>query len=132
MVLKRRRGVGIVETSKGIIIVAGKDRVFTLPGGGAEKWESRKRATIREIKEEISLNVTKIDFLFKSKGKEWEDKKGRLGRNHNKVFLVKTIGKPKIANEIKYLDYWKPGKKVKMTNGTTFILEKYCKEFRKI
>lgn len=33
---KRRRGTAIVETSKGIIIVAGKKaEYFLLPGGGA-------------------------------------------------------------------------------------------------
>ncbi len=44
---KRRKGVAIVDTNKGILVVAGRSKKFILPGGGAKKWESRKKATIR-------------------------------------------------------------------------------------
>ena len=37
----RRRGVAIVENSKGILVVAGHSKKFMLPGGGANRWESR-------------------------------------------------------------------------------------------
>jgi len=33
-VKKRRRGTAIVETEEGILVTAGRSKVFILPGGG--------------------------------------------------------------------------------------------------
>jgi len=49
---KRRRGTAIVETSKGILVTSGSSKIFILPGGGANKRETRLVAAIRELKEE--------------------------------------------------------------------------------
>jgi len=64
MAFKRRRGTAIVETSKGILVVSHNNRTFYLPGGGAEKGESRKEAAIRELKEETNLQTLSCSFLF--------------------------------------------------------------------
>jgi len=38
---KRRRGTAIIETDKGILLTAMSRGDFLLPGGGADKGESR-------------------------------------------------------------------------------------------
>jgi uncharacterized protein (DUF779 family) len=43
----RRKGIAIVDTDIGILVVAGRSKKFSLPGGGAEKWESRNKAFSR-------------------------------------------------------------------------------------
>jgi len=41
------------------------DKTFwTLPGGGLEEGESFEEAVIREVKEEVNLDVEVVDFLF--------------------------------------------------------------------
>ncbi|WP_456277012.1 NUDIX domain-containing protein [Bacillus sp. AK128] len=37
---------------------------WTLPGGGLEKGESFEEAVVREVKEEVNLDVRVIKFLF--------------------------------------------------------------------
>ena len=59
----RRKGVAIVDTPKGILVVAISD-IFILPGGGAKPWENRKKAAIRELYEETGLRTKKIKYLF--------------------------------------------------------------------
>lgn len=127
MIHIRRKGIAIVETSKGIILVSGKSKIFSLPGGGAERWESRKRAAIRELEEETGLKTEKIKYLFKYVGNKWQNHHGKLVRNHTKVFLVKSEGTPKPNHEIKHIDFWKPGSKIKIYKGTKSILDKYLR-----
>jgi len=61
MAIVRRRGTAIVETPNGILVVAGRSKKFMLPGGGAEKRESRKRAAMiidgNKSKEEIIKEI---------------------------------------------------------------------------
>ena len=105
-IIKRRRGTAIIETSKGIILTADKLKVFILPGGGADKGETVKDATIREIKEELGLSTTSIKYLFKLKDKPYlNDKPHKYPvdsyiEDTNYVFLVKTTGTPKPKKEI--------------------------------
>lgn len=41
------------------------DKTFwTLPGGGLEAGETFEEAVVREVKEEVNLNVAVVDFLF--------------------------------------------------------------------
>lgn len=127
---KRRKGVAIVETSKGILVVAGRSKKFILPGGGAEKWESRKKAAIRELYEETGLRTKNINYLFKYIGGKWRTQKERLIRNYAKVFLVKTKGIPKPRHEIKYIAYWKPNSQIDLTKGTKTIIERYLKDYK--
>lgn len=110
--------------------MAGKDKKFILPGGGAEKWESRKKATIREVYEETNLRTKKIKYLFKYLGKKWNTHRGKLIRNSAKVFLLEVEGIPKPKNEIKHLAFWKPNNKVFLTTGTKKLIEKYLVDYK--
>jgi 8-oxo-dGTP diphosphatase len=128
---KRRKGAAIVDTPKGILVVAGRSKKFMLPGGGAEKWESRKKAAIRELHEETGLKTKKIKYLFRYVGGRWHDHKGRAIRNYAKVFLIQPEGNPRPRHEIKYIAFWKPGSNIKISNGTKKIIDKYLDEYKK-
>ena len=127
---KRRKGVAIVDTPKGILVVAGRSKKFILPGGGAKRGESRKHAAIRELYEETGLKTKRAKYLFSYVGKKWHTRKGFV-RNYAKVFLIEAYGKPKPRNEIKYIAFWKPGSKIHITTGTKKIIEKYLKEYKR-
>lgn len=127
MTARRRKGIAIVETNKGILVVSGKNRRFILPGGGAGRWESRKRAAIRELYEETGLRAKKVKYLFRHLGGEWRTHRGKLVRNHSKVFLIEAQGVARPRSEIKYINYWKSGNKVKTALGTLNIINRYLK-----
>jgi 8-oxo-dGTP diphosphatase len=112
---KRRRGTAILETDKGILLTAMSRGTFLLPGGGANKGESRFRAAIRELEEETGLmaNYAKIIFRHESHSHE------------HTVVLVKAKGTPKPKQEVKYIDYYKPEKNIKISKGTKDIIKKY-------
>lgn len=132
MANKRRKGVAIVDTSKGILMVAGRSKRFTLPGGGAEKWESRKKAAIRELYEETNLKTKSIKYLFSYVGSRFHGRRGKAMRNHAKVFLVKAEGTPKPKHEIKHIGFYKEGGSLHLTGGTKKVIDKYLREFRPI
>ena len=111
---KRRRGTAIVDTPRGILVVSHDNRTFYLPGGGAEKNESQKTATTRELKEETSLETVTCRFLFKYES---------LTDNHE-VFVIENTGVAKPSSEIKYIDYFN-GSNLKVSNATWEILELY-------
>lgn len=115
MVDKRRRGTVILETSKGILLTAMSDGTFLLPGGGTNKGESRFRAAIRELEEETGLIAYSARILFNYESHNHE----------HTVVLIKAKGTPKPRHEIKYIDYYKPGKKIKISTGTKDIIKKY-------
>ena len=125
MTIIRRKGVAIVHTKKGILVVSGRSKKFILPGGGANRNESRKKAAIRELYEETGLKTKSARYLFKYVGTKWHKNHGKSVRNHAKVFLINTVGKPRPRSEIKYVDYWKPGSKIRITSGTRKVIEKY-------
>lgn len=112
---KRRRGTAILETEKGILLTAMSRGTFLLPGGGANKGESRFRAAIRELEEETGLmaNYAKIIFRHESHSHE------------HTVVLVRAKGTPKPKQEVKYVDYYKPDKNIKISKGTKDIIKKY-------
>lgn len=130
MTPKRRKGIAIVETKKGILVGA-IHGTFILPGGGAERWESRKKAAIRELYEETGLKTKKIKYLFEDVGIKWKDHCGRIIRNHSKVFLVEAEGIPKPRHEIKKIAFYNPESKIKMGEGSKTIIEKYLKDYKK-
>jgi 8-oxo-dGTP diphosphatase len=111
---KRRRGTAIVDTPDGILVVSRDDRTFYLPGGGAEKGESRRDAAIRELLEETGLVATDCHFLFEYPS----------FTNNHKVFLMKTEGIPEPGNEIRYVDFF-DGSNLKVSNITWEIIELY-------
>ena len=126
----RRKGVAVVENKKGILLVAGRKKIFSLPGGGAEKFESRKKATIRELHEETNLRTVKIKYLFSHVGKRWHNYNGKLVKNSIKIFLIESKGMPKPSHEIKYISFWKKGMKLKLSDSTKIILEKYLTDYK--
>lgn len=127
--LYRRRGAVILETEKGILVVAKKNKKFSLPGGGAKKGEGREAAAIRELYEETELKVIKVSYLFDHVGEKWHyDNKGKQIRNHTKVFLATANGKPKPRNEIKYISFWKPGSKLRISKGAKRVIKKYLRK----
>ena len=111
---KRRRGTAIVDTPEGILVVSRDNRTFYLPGGGAEKGETRKDAAIRELMEETNLSAVDCCFLF-----EYDS-----FLNSHKVFLMETKGVAKPGNEIRYVAYF-DGSNLKVSNTTWEILELY-------
>lgn len=122
--LKRRRGTAIVETSQGIILVSGTGEFYILPGGGAELFESRRKAAIRELEEETGLKADSAIYLFTHVGStyQYQDK---LTTNYHKIFLIKAEGNPEPRNEIRYIKYYNPGDETKLSKSTSGILEKY-------
>ncbi|VVB78546.1 RNA pyrophosphohydrolase [uncultured archaeon] len=121
----RRKGAAIVETSRGILVVAGRSKKFILPGGGANKGESRKMAAIRELHEETGLRTKRIKYLFSYVGGKWHTHSGNSVRNHAKVFLINATGKSRPRHEIKYIDFWNPKSKIHITHGTKKVIDKY-------
>jgi len=121
----RKKGVAIVESKKGIIVVAGRSKIFALPGGGADKGESRKKAATRELREETGLWSIKTEYLFNYKGHPWNDYKGRKVINDAKVFLIKANGRLRPRHEIKHVAHWKPGSNVRISRSTEGLIMKY-------
>jgi len=127
MTINRRRGTAIVQTSQGILIASGKHKVFLLPGGKAESWESRKQATIRELKEETNLTATSCKFLFSYNEPKYTDQGDPMKiRNFHKVFLIKTIGNAKPNHhDVSYINYWTPETQINISKSTQLIINKF-------
>lgn len=121
----RKKGVALVDTPKGILIVAGRRKIYALPGGGADKGESRKQASMRELEEETGLKSKSAKYLFSYHGRKWRTKSGRAVKNHAKVFLVNAYGHAKPHHEIKHIEYYKQGSKLRISHITKKLIEKY-------
>jgi 8-oxo-dGTP diphosphatase len=125
MVFKRRKGVALVDTPKGILVVSDRKKIFSLPGGGANKGESREKATIRELYEETGLKTQKVIYLFSYKGHKWKTHKGKIIINYAKVFLIKTKGIAKPRHEIKHISYYHPNSRIRISGRTKSIINSY-------
>lgn len=121
---KRRRGTAIVDTPEGVLIVAGKSGRFLLPGGAAEKGESRKAATIRELREETTLKTVSMQYLFSYTGHIRRRKSGWV-RDEHKVFWVEAQGIPQPTHEIRELRFYQSGDPVRMSRATRAIIDRY-------
>lgn len=132
MTIVRRRGTAIVETPKGILVTSGRHRIFLLPGGGAEKWESRRRATIRELREETGLKAYSWKYLFTYNEPRYTlEGKRRKIRNLHKVFLIKASGMPKPNyHDVSHIAFWRLGSKIRISRTTRLIIERYLQEFK--
>jgi 8-oxo-dGTP diphosphatase len=125
MVHQRRRGTAIVDTPKGILVAGGKRRIFLLPGGGAAKWESRRKAAIRELREETGLIATDSKYLFSIEGSIHKDYRGGHFKDHHKVFLIKATGTPRPRHEVKHIAYYTAESNIRLSKTTKSIIDKY-------
>ena len=122
-----------METPKGILVTASRNKLFLLPGGGAEKWESRRKATIRELKEETHLRAYSWKYLFTHHEPKfnYHNGKKRKIRNLHKVFLIKVEGKPRLNyHDVSHIAYWTPTSNVNISRTTKAIIDKYLKEYK--
>ena len=126
-VIRRRRGTAIVETDKGILLTSGHSRVFILPGGGAEKGESRFVAALRELTEETGLKPYYAEIIFRHLGRVQPTLSGhRFFQDHHTVCLVKATGEARPGGgDAKHIAYYYPGCNVKVSATTQEIIEKY-------
>jgi 8-oxo-dGTP diphosphatase len=123
----RRRGTAIVETERGILLTAGRHGKFILPGGGANRDESRFVAAIRELKEETGLSVYAAEIIFRHKGKVQPTMSGRHKfQDHHTVCLVKASGIPRPGGgDAQRIAYYYPGCDVPISTTTKEIIERY-------
>ena len=122
----RKKGIAIVETRKGILVVSGNNKkIFGLPGGGADKGESRRRAASRELREETGLKTKSSKFFIEYMGAHWKDYKGKIVKNHVKVFIVNAYGSARPRHEVKRIAYWKPGSKITISHSAQTLINKY-------
>ena len=124
-VSKRRRGTAIVETQEGILVTAGRSRIFLLPGGGANRGESRIEATVRELREEAGLKPYQVRYLFRHVGKVHKSHGHGYFQDYHTVCLVKARGEPSPRHEIKYVEYYRPGSGIRISGVTREIIERY-------
>lgn len=120
----RRRGTAIVDTDKGILVVAGKSKKFLLPGGKAERFETRSQAAMRELFEETNLRSYYAKPLFNYEGFAHNGFNGKFQDIHT-VCLIKFRGHARPRNEISYIDYYTPGKNINLSKSTKEIIDKY-------
>ncbi len=112
---KRRRGTVILERNGKILLTAMSGDTYLLPGGGADKGETRFRAAIRELQEETGLYAHEAKILFNHESRS----------NKHTVVLAKAKGTAKPRDEVKKIAWYKPGSKLKMSGATKIIIEKY-------
>jgi len=130
-VKKRRRGTALVETEKGILVTAGRGGVFLLPGGGANRGESRTKAAMRELREETGLKPYYAKYLFRHIGKVHKSHGHGYFQDHHTVCLVKAHGTPRPRHEIKHVAFYKPGSRVCISGVTREIIEQYYRYKKK-
>ncbi len=121
----RRRGTAIVEAEKGILVTAGKNRIFLLPGGGANRGESRIEAAVRELREETRLKSYSAKVLFRHKGYPHKSHKRGYFMDYHTVCLIKAEGAAKPHKEVAYIAYYKPGSDIRISRTTKEIIERY-------
>lgn len=117
---KRRRGTAILETEKGILLTAGKGKLFITPGGEAGRKESRMQAAIRELKEETGLEPYFAMTLFRYYGRIH----GKFQDEHT-VYFIKAKGNAMPREEVKYLAYYMPDSDINVSETTKDIISKF-------
>jgi len=106
-------------------LVAGKTKVFHLPGGGIEWGETLKQAIIRELYEETGLKAESVRYLFNYKGRKLHKKHGKLVKNDVSVFYIESNGHPKPQNEIKRITFWTNKRKLNIGVSTRLAINNY-------
>ena len=127
---KRRRGTEIVEREEGILVTAGRSKIFVLPGGGADTGESRIEAAMRELREETGLTPYYAKYLFRYVGKVHKSREHGYYQDHHTVCLIKAKGKPRPQHEVEHIAHYRAGSGVPISGVTREIIEKYynCKK----
>jgi 8-oxo-dGTP diphosphatase len=120
----RRRGTVLIETPEGILVVSEDGVRFSLPGGAAYRDEPRIQAAIRELREETSLAAYSVKYLFSHLG-NIRKRGSAYSRNYHKVFLIEAEGIPEPRQEIKVVQFYKPGDPLKLSDSTLRILARY-------
>ena len=97
-----QRVVGIVIKDDAILLVhrlKNNKEYYVFPGGGVEENESLESALIREIKEELSLDVTKSRLLFQLSNQLREQYGGHvIGYPNEHYFLIEHCsGTPELG-----------------------------------
>jgi 8-oxo-dGTP diphosphatase len=130
-VFARRRGTVILETPHGILLTggrrAGRETSFILPGGGAERGESRFVAALRELTEETHLRPYYAEIIFRHLGKVRPTMSGRHKfQDYHTVCLVKATGVPRPGGgDAKRIAYYNPGSSIRISTTTREIIGKY-------
>jgi len=127
---KRRRSTAIIETPRGILVVAGRRGLYVLPGGGTNKGESITQAAVRELKEETGLIVTDVRFLFEHAGHVQRGYSGVYFKDYHTVCLINASGIARPLNEVKYVDYYSPDSEIKLSRTTKEIIDRFY-EFKR-
>ena len=124
-VVKRRRGTAIVDTTDGILVTAGTNRVYLLPGGGTKRHETRMMAAMRELKEETGLETYEVKYLFRHKGNLNKSHGHGYFQNYHTVRLIKAKGEATPRHEIKSIAYYQPGSNIHISRTTKEIINRY-------
>lgn len=120
--VQKNRAAGLIIRNNSLLCFFRKKNefeYFCLPGGGVEKNETEQRAIVRELAEELSLNVKSVQFLFSINNQ---------GRNEFYFLITQYSGTPqkncetaqKNPNniyEIQWIDF---GKLKKLSNFYPF------------
>ncbi|MBB6054981.1 MAG: NUDIX domain-containing protein [Gammaproteobacteria bacterium] len=118
MHFKPRRATCIVECDHGILLTDTGHDMILLPGGQANRGESRLAAAIRELKEETNLQAHAAIFLF-----DYESRS-----NRHKVFYLIATGTPIPMDDAKalyYSDTIPADKAAKLSPATKAIMEQF-------
>lgn len=115
------------------ILVARSDNntIFFLPGGARNKSESQEDALIREVKEELNLNIEQnsICFLASFKSPTFEDPK-----NYDVIlncFTGKSKGLIKPSSEVKQIDWFTYNDRDKVSPADQMVFD-YLKKINLI
>ncbi|WP_024873395.1 NUDIX hydrolase [Tolumonas lignilytica] len=118
MHFKPRRATCIVECDQGILLTETAHGMLLLPGGQANRGESRLEAAIRELKEETNLQAHAAIFLFDHESRS----------NRHKVFYLIATGTPIPMDDAKalfYLDTLPADKAALLSPATKEIIERF-------
>ncbi len=93
----KKRAVGIITKDDKILLfrrIKDNEEYFVFPGGGVEEGETIEDAVIRELKEELCINVTLDKFLFDI---YVEPNPHENGRTSYFYLVTEFSGKPKLG-----------------------------------
>jgi len=123
----RRRGTAIVENKDGgILVVAGRHKVFLLPGGTANHGETRHKAAIRELKEETELKAYYSKVLFRHNSDKIHKAHGcYYFKDAHTVVLIKATGHVKPRSDAKYAEWYYPESDIRLSTATKDIIDRY-------